>query len=167
MDLPPVLSALAAKVSVAGPDGLREIAVERLYKGFYETALAPNDLIAEVIVPPQKGRRAAFLKCTTRSADDWPALGIAVSLDADGPVIRDASIFISAATQKVTRLTETQRALTGVTINDAALLKAGDAAAAEAALVGDARGSVAYKRHLLRVCIGRAIRMALADGGSE
>jgi carbon-monoxide dehydrogenase medium subunit len=166
MDLPPVLSALAARVSVVGPAGSREVAVEELYIGYYETTLALNELIAEVIVPSQKGRRAAYLKCTTRSADDWPALGVAVSLHTDGPTIRDASVIISAATEKVTRLLETQRVLNNAVSDDPTLRRAGEAAVAEASLVGDARGSVAYKQELLRVCIGRAIRMALANGAS-
>src|SRR5216683_211685 len=47
MDLPPVLIALGASVSVAGPDGTRSIAVEDLFAGYYETVLAKNELIAE------------------------------------------------------------------------------------------------------------------------
>jgi aerobic carbon-monoxide dehydrogenase medium subunit len=52
--------------------------------------------------------------------------------------------------------------LRGETITDAVLARAGEAAAAEAELVGDARGSAAYKRELLRVYAGRAVRKALA-----
>jgi carbon-monoxide dehydrogenase medium subunit len=49
-----------------------------------------------------------------------------------------------------------------VTISEAVLARAGEAAAAEAELMGDAHGSVAYKRELLRVYTGRAVRKALA-----
>jgi carbon-monoxide dehydrogenase medium subunit len=164
MDLPPVLSVLGAKVLVIGPGGSREIAVEELYSGYYQTVLEPNELIAEIIVPGQKERRAAYLKYTTRTVDDWPALGIAVSLQTDGQTIRDASLIVSAATEKVTRLRNTQAVLTGAAINDTILQRAGEAAVAETVLVADARGSVSYKQQLLRVCIGRAVRMALANG---
>ena len=164
MDLPPVLSVLGAKVLVIGPGGSREVAVEELYSGYYQTVLEHNELIAEIIVPEQKARRAAYLKYTTRTVDDWPALGIAVSLQTDGRTIRDASLMISAATEKVTRLPNTQSVLTGAAINDTTLQRAGEAAVAETVLVADARGSMSYKQQLLRVCIGRAIRMALANG---
>src|SRR5438270_350521 len=80
MDLPPVLIALGARIGVVGPSGARVMPVEELFTGYYETSLARTELIAELIVPVAK-RSAAYLKCTTRSADDWPALGVAVVLD--------------------------------------------------------------------------------------
>jgi aerobic carbon-monoxide dehydrogenase medium subunit len=73
-------------------------------------------------------------------------------------------LIVSAATEKVTRLRNTQAVLTGAAINDTILQRAGEAAVAETVLVADARGSVSYKQQLLRVCIGRAVRMALANG---
>ena len=164
MDLPPLLSVLGARAVVVGPAGSREIAVEELYSGYYRTVLEPNELIAEVIVPPQDARRLAYLKYTTRTADDWPALGVAVSLNTDGRKIRDANLVISAATEKVTRLPQAEKILAGAAIEDLTLQRAGEAAVAETTLIADARGSVTYKQQLLRTCIGRAVRMALANG---
>jgi len=161
MDLPPVLIALGASVTAVGPAGARTIAVADIYTGYYETALARNELISEIVVPAQQGRRAAYIKLTTRTADDWPALGVAVSLATDGHAVQDARVVISAATEKPVRLTEAEAALRGATIDAAVLARAGDAAAAQADLVADARGSAAYKRELLRVYVGRAVRKAL------
>jgi carbon-monoxide dehydrogenase medium subunit len=161
MDLPPVLVALDAQVVTAAPAGSRTLAVADLITGYYETALARNELISEVIVPSQKGRRSAYIKLTTRAADDWPTLGIAVSLITDGEAIQDARIVVSAATEKPLRLHTAEAALRGATITDAVLARVGEAAAAEAELAGDARGSAAYKRELLRVYAGRAVRKAL------
>ncbi len=70
MDLPPVLIALGASVVVAGPSGERVMEIEDLFGGYLETTLAPDELIAEVIAPARPGWRAAYLKHTTRSADD-------------------------------------------------------------------------------------------------
>ncbi len=81
MDLPPLFAALGARVSVMGHGGTREIAVEDLYAGYYETTLEKNELIAEAIVPPLNGAKAAYMKVTSRSADDWPALNIGVRLE--------------------------------------------------------------------------------------
>lgn len=162
MDLPPVLIALDARVVTAAPSGSRTFAVADLFTGYYETALAHNELISEVLIPAQVGRRSAYVKCTTRSADDWPTLGIAVSLGTDGKVVQDARVVVSAATEKPVRLQGAEAALRGATLSDAVLARVGEAAAAEAELVGDARGSAAYKRELLRVYAGRAVRKALA-----
>jgi aerobic carbon-monoxide dehydrogenase medium subunit len=162
MDLPPVLMALDAQVVTAAAAGLRTLAVADLYTGYYETALAHNELISEIIVPSQLGRCSAYIKLTTRTADDWPTLGVAVSLTLDGKTVTDARVVVSAATEKPLRLQTAEAALRGETITDAVLARAGEAAAAEAELVGDARGSAAYKRELLRVYAGRAVRKALA-----
>src|SRR5688500_12885319 len=83
MDLPPLLSALGARATITGPDGERSVAVESLYAGYLENTLKRNELITRVTVPALGTRRAAYLKCTTRSADDWPALGMAVVIDGD------------------------------------------------------------------------------------
>ena len=162
MDLPPVLAALGAKVSIVGSDGSREAAVEDLYTGYYETVIGRNELIADVSVPALGGRKAAYAKVTARSADDWPALGLAVSFKADGDTLSDVRVVASAATAMVTRLAETEAILNGARADDATLKKAGDAAAAEAPVLGDLRGSAAYKRELLRVYVGRAVRHALS-----
>lgn len=162
MDLPPVLMALDAQVVTAAAAGSRTLAVADLYTGYYETALAKNELISEVIVPSQAGRRSAYVKLTTRAADDWPTLGIAVSLLTDGRVIEDARVVVSAATEKPLRLAGAEAVLRGAAVDDAVFARAGEAAAAEAELNGDAHGSAAYKKELLRVHAGRAVRKALA-----
>jgi carbon-monoxide dehydrogenase medium subunit len=161
MDLPPVLAALGAKVSITGPKGTREAAVEDLYTGYYETIIGRNELIADVTVPAMAGRKAAYLKMTARSADDWPALGLAVSFDAEGKTLRDVRLVAGAATAMVVRLGEAERILNGAKADDTTLKQAGEAAAAEAPIIGDIRGSVAYKRELLRIYVGRAIKQAL------
>ncbi len=164
MDLPPVLMALGAQVATVAASATRTLAVADLYTGYYETALARNELIAEIIVPSQRGKRAAYIKCTTRAADDWPTLGIAASLTVDGDVVQEACIVASAATEKPVRLAAAEGVLRGASVSaiDGVLRRCGEAAMAEAALVGDARGSAAYKSELLRVYVARAVRAALA-----
>ena len=163
MDLPPVLIALDAKAHVIGPSGVRVVAAEDLFTGYLETVLANNELITAVSIPPQTGRRATYVKCTARTADDWPALGLAVSVRADDGIVRDARIAIGAATETARRLPQAEAALAGRTVNDATLRQAGRAAATEAPVVADHHGSAAFKRVLIEVHLQRALRRAL-DG---
>jgi len=167
MDLPPVLAALGAQVRVAGPKGERTVAVENLFAGYYETVLARNELIAQVIVPPLGAKRAAYAKVTTRSADDWPALGIAVVLDAQGLNVRTADVFVSAATEKPIRLKAAEAVLRGAEANETNLSRAGEAAAGEVETTADARGSASYKQELVRVFVKRAVRKALGLGDAQ
>ena len=135
-DLPPLLSALGATVTIAGPKGERSSPVEALYRGYLETTLARDELITHVDIPVLGKKRAVYLKCTTRSADDWPALGVAVVLDGDKP-----TIVVSAATDKPTRLSSSDE------VED---LK----------IEGDLHGSAEYKKQLLRVYLKRALERA-------
>src|SRR5262245_56518095 len=166
MDLPPVLIALGARVTVAGPAGERTIPVEELFAGYFETVLGRDELITSVVVPGQGNRRAVYLKCTTRAVHDWPALGVAVSVDSDGGTVRDASVVVSAATETPTRLPGVGQALRGSRAGEALWRQAGDAAAEDAQLISDGQGSAAYKKQLVRVYVARALAAAVqADGG--
>ena len=165
MDLPPVLAALGARVLISGPEGDRELPVERLYTGYYQTALHSDELIVAVTVPApsRSGREAAYIKVTSRTADDWPSLGVAVSFAFDGGAMRDPIVVVSAATEKLTRMEAAESILHGAPPDDAVLARAGDAAAAEAIILADVHGSAAYKREMLRVYLRRAVRQALSE----
>src|SRR6516225_2593376 len=67
MDLPPVLAALAARVTITGPKAKRELPLIDLYAGYYETVLARNELISVVAVPPLDGRKVGYVKVTARA----------------------------------------------------------------------------------------------------
>ena len=167
MDLPPVLVALGARITINGPARTRELPLEELYAGYYETVLDKNELISAVTVPALDGRRTAYMKVTSRSADDWPALGIAVSFALKENTIRDPIVVVSAATEKVTRLANAEKLLQGAATDDAVLTRAADAAAEEASILADAHGSAAYKRELLRVYLRRAVRRALDESAAR
>lgn len=157
MDLPPVLIALGASVRAIGPGGERDIPVEALCTGYMTTVLGNDELIAALRVPPQTRRRAAYAKVTARTADDWPALGIAVSVG-----VSDVRVAVGAATETAMRLPQTEALLAGRQLDDRLLREVGKCAAAEAPVVGDLHGSAAYKRLLVEVHLRRVLQKALA-----
>src|SRR5262249_57381241 len=107
--------------------------------------------------------RTTYVKVTPRSAHDWPALGLAVSAALQDRQVNDARVVLSAATDRPTRLVAAEAALRGGRVDEATLRRAGDAAASEAVIESDDRGSADYKKHLLRVYLARAMRK-LAGG---
>ena len=131
-DLPPLLSALGAQAHILGPSGERTIPVESLYAGYLETTLARNELIKRIDVPAMGKRRAAYLKCTTRSMDEWPDVGVAVCVG------EETRYFVSAATDRPIRLASAD-------------------AVDELQIESDLHGSAAYKKQLIRVYLKRAI----------
>jgi carbon-monoxide dehydrogenase medium subunit len=164
MDMPPIMASLGAVIVVAGPAGERTIPVQELYLGYYETVLGKDELIREVRGPAPAGRHTAYLKCTTRSADDWPALGVAANARTDNGKLTDVRLVVGAVTEKPTRLSEAEAVLEGRQLDPARIAQACEAAASAVDPQSDARGSAAYKRQLVRVYVGRAIRAAFEGG---
>jgi len=158
LDLPPVWIALGAEAVIVSPGQARTVPVEEIFAGYYETTLAHDDLIAELRVPIRPAWQTTYTKVTPRSAHDWPALGLAVSAALREREISDVRIVLSAATDRPTRLTAAEAALRGGRVDDATLRRAGEAAAEEAVIESDDRGSADYKKHLLRVYLGRAMQ---------
>jgi aerobic carbon-monoxide dehydrogenase medium subunit len=155
MDLPPLLVALGAHVVVEGKSGKRMLHVEDLYAGYLENTLKRGELITWLEIPALGKRRAAYLKCTTRSADDWPAVGVAAVLDS-----QEVTLIVSAATDRPTRLHAAEKILKGKTGDPKALREAAEAAAEEVQIESDLHGSAAYKKQLIRVYLARAIHEA-------
>jgi len=166
MDLPPILIALGAQVSAAGPKGERRIAVQDLFAGYFETTLQKNELISELHIPAQGSARAAYCKVTTGSAEDWPAVGVAVSVEREGAALKSTRVVVSAATEKAMRLKAAERALAGASVGEQSFKRAADAAADEVECISDVRGSAPYKRELVRVFVVRALRQALDGQGA-
>ena len=160
MDLPPLLVALDASATLVSPRGERRMPVEALISGYLQTEIAGDELMTEVTIPIAAGARAAYLKCTSRSADDWPALGVAVRLDGrDGAM--SCRIVLGSATQRPTRAVKAEAEIGAAGPHDpAAVRRAAEAAAAEVNVHSDGRGSAAYKRQLVRVYVTRAIAAA-------
>lgn len=166
MDLPPVLLTLGARIRAVGRHGERWIAMSEFAVGYYETALAKDELIASVHIPVQPaGLHTWYSKFSALSADDWPTVGVAVWFLRDSSDrIADARIAVSAATERPVRLPAAERAVTNKPVSAATFADAADAAAGEVEPLPDIRGTVAYKREMVRVHVRRALTQALENG---
>lgn len=161
MDLPPVLAALRATVTTRGPDGVREHPIEALSLGYYETILQQGELIAEVTVPRAGDWQTVYRKVTLRTHDDWPTVGVAVSVSGTRSRIHGARIAVSAVTDRVTVLPGANEALLGRRPDSALFKEYGEAAASGIDTIDDSQGSASYKRSLLGVEIRRALEAAV------
>jgi carbon-monoxide dehydrogenase medium subunit len=168
MDLPPVLLCLGARVRVRGPQGERWVPLENLYAGYYETTLARDELITEVVVPAPAPRSAAsYVKFTALSADDWPAVGVAVSAVRRDGALGEVHVALGAATERAVRLASVEAQLEGKAPSAELVRQAGDSAAQEVRPLGDLRGSPEYKREMVRVHARRALYATLGSLGFQ
>jgi len=167
-DWPAVMVALDASVQIAGKRGERTVKVEELITGPLTTVLGPSEILVQVRVPLPGQRAGSAYEKVPHPASRFAVVGVAaaVMLDERGTV-RAARVAVTGLGPKVTRARAAEQALTGKSPDEAAI----DAAAARAAegieIRGDLSGSAAYKKHLLSVTAGRALRRAIARVGSR
>ena len=82
-DTPPNLIALDAVLTLAGPDGTREVSVADFFvtDGIRNTRRERAEILTEVRIPIVKGRRSAYRKLRQRHSIDFPLLSVAVAAD--------------------------------------------------------------------------------------
>ena len=164
-DPAPALLCLNAEVKIVGPEGERSMPVARFFRGFYDAALEPGEMVSAVRVPPAPaGARGGYVKFTSRSAEDKPLVGVAalVVLDAAGRCV-EARIGLGGAAPTPIRAERAERTLRGEALTDRAVRAAAEAAAEEADPLSDLMGSADYRREMIRVWVRRLL-IALRDG---
>jgi len=83
-ELSVALAALGARFHVRSAAGARTLAAGELFRGPLMTALAPDELLVEIEVPPlPEGARTAFLE-QARTHGDFAIAGVAAVVRADG-----------------------------------------------------------------------------------
>jgi len=167
-DPPALLIALGARVRVQGPTAAREIPLEAFFQDFYETALGPDEVLTEVLVPePPPDLRAHYLKFVTRSSEDRPCVGVAVAArrDAAGR-FTDLRVVVGAVAGTPQRVPEAEALARGERPSPPLFQAIGDAYARAIDPIDDIRGSAWYRQRMIRVLVPRALA-AVTDATSE
>jgi carbon-monoxide dehydrogenase medium subunit len=161
MDLPPVLIGYGATVMARGRRGERRIPLEDLFVAYYETSLAPDELIVAVeVAPPDPGLRGVYVKFCSLSPNDWPTVGVAAFLRTEGDRIAEARVVVGSVSERPLRLPEVEARLADGPLTSASIAEVSQAYMDASDPDADVRGSVAYKRRVTNVVVQRAIRAA-------
>jgi carbon-monoxide dehydrogenase medium subunit len=166
-DHPAVMLALEAEVVALGPKGTRKMPVAGFFTGPLETALAPGEILTEIRIPlPPPRSGGAYLKLERKVGDfATAAVGVQLTLGDNGACAR-VGIGLTNVGPTPIKATRAEGLLRGQRPDDATIREAARAAAAESDPAEDLRGSVEYKRDLVRVLTTRAIRRALERAGA-
>lgn len=169
-DHPATMLALDAAVVAIGPSGTRTIPVKNLFNGPLSTTLNPNEILTEIRIPiPPLHSGGAYLKME-RKVGDFAAAAVAVQLTVGkGNLCERIGIGLTNVGATPIKAVRAEQLLRGQTISDAIIQAAAQTASEEAQPSADLRGSVEYKRSLVRVLTTRALNRALqrATGGRE
>lgn len=146
-DLPATTLALGATYVAQGPGGRRSIAAADFFRGFLESALAPDEMLVEIRVPKISGGGFSFQKFNRR-AQDWAIVGVAAWRNDGGSGIG----LVNMGATPVLATSAMQALAGGASVADAAEL-----AAAEADPQSDLNASPDFRRHLAKVLVRRAL----------
>jgi len=156
------LLALGATARVIGPQGEREVGLAGLFAGPRQTSLGRGEMVKEVFVPAPRSRTGqVFLRVSPRRAMDCSVAAVAatVTLGEDGR-IEEARIGLGAVAPTPKRASAAESILKGNAPTGEILKAAGDAAARGCEPISDIRGSMEYRREMVRVMTVRAVAEA-------
>lgn len=167
-DPPAVLVGLRARVSAVSARGTRDVSLTEFFKDFYETNLAEDEILTEVVVPePSPSLRGAYLKYVTRSSEDRPCLGAAAFVDLDeGGLCRELRVVVGAVAETPQEVAEAEALASGQRLTDELIREIAERYAGAIDPLSDLRGSGWYRTQMIRVFVRRAIETALRDGRS-
>jgi carbon-monoxide dehydrogenase medium subunit len=167
-DPPPMLLALDARAEISGPSGSRELPLDELFVDVFETALAEDEVLVAVRVPPSPtAARTTYLKFLPRTVDDYATVAVAAraATNTDGR-LTDVRVALGAVGPVPVRIRAIEAALEGRPANqarDGLLTEAAGLVADAIDPVDDGRGSAAYKRDLARVLTARALAAVIEE----
>ncbi|HEX9143817.1 MAG TPA: xanthine dehydrogenase family protein subunit M [Candidatus Binatia bacterium] len=157
LDPPPPLLVLDAEVTAVGPKGSRVIPLKDFFRGMYETALEPGELIADVRVPAMPARsKAAYLRYSALSANDWPCLSVAALAREENGRCQELRLALGgvAATPVLVKDLDFLR---DQSLDESVLGKLFQTVDEQIAPFSDLRGSEWYKRQMVRVFVKKAV----------
>jgi len=158
-DLPAVALALDAEMVAAGPGGRRAIAAADFFSDYLETALADDEILAEVRVPKATGWGFCYEKFH-RVAQAWAIVGVATMVRRSNGSIAEARVGLTNMGTTPLRASAVEQALAGGDASGSAIASASEAAAEGTSPSSDLNGKSDYREHLARVLTRRALARA-------
>lgn len=169
-DTGPMAMALEGLVTLAGPDGERELPVAALYRddGIDYMAKQPNEVVTALRLPVVKGNESAYVKLRRRGSIDFPIAGAAVALQMDGDTVARCRIVLSAVASHPLEARAADEFLTGKSLDDETVQAAAEIAAKPAKPLDNADLTHFWRKRMVRVVVEQALVLAATrSGGSK
>jgi carbon-monoxide dehydrogenase medium subunit len=160
-ELPACLLALGGEIEVRGAKGVRTVKADDLFKGLFETALGPGDILTAIRVPAAApDSRYGFAELARRHGD-YALAGLAGSAKADGSGLKDVRLALFGVGATPLRARKAEAALTGGALD----AKRIDAAVAALDLdpPDDIQATGRVKKHLAGVLLRRVVTQMMEN----
>jgi carbon-monoxide dehydrogenase medium subunit len=156
-ELPACAVALGATIRAGRRGGTRDIPADEFFRGIYTTALAPGEIVTEILVPrPAAGWRWGFDELARRHGD-FALAGVAAGARVESGVVAESRLVFFGVGTRPVRARRAEAALAGGRADAEALAAAGRALDGDLDPPGDVHGSPALRRHLARVLLARVV----------
>jgi xanthine dehydrogenase FAD-binding subunit len=164
-DVLTALYALDAEVELSGPGGGRVLPIAAFVKGPRRTALLAGEVLTGVTVPRPGPELQGYEKLGLRAAQAIAVVSLAVRLELDGAVVRDAALALGSVAPTPIRAPAAEAALRGRPLDAATVGAAARALSATATPIDDVRASAQYRRAMAGALLERfAERVGLLGG---
>jgi len=159
-ELPACMLALGAHLLIRSAEGERRVAAQDFFRGLYETALGPRELITAIEIPlPQPGSRAYFHEFVRRSGD-YAMTGLAALARVDNARLSELRLCYFAVGDRPL-LARAAAHLIGVEVTGERVAEAQVALDAELDPSEDQQTSAAMRRHFARLLLARCVAAVL------
>jgi 4-hydroxybenzoyl-CoA reductase subunit beta len=167
-DTAPVAIALGATVTLAGPEGERELPVSALYRddGIEYLAKRPYEVLVSLRLPPADGLRSAYVKLRRRGSIDFPIAGAGVAMKSEGRRVEWARIVMSGVGSHPVEAPAAAEYLAGKELTREVIAAAAELSAKPAKPLDNADLSHFWRKRMVRVLVEQALeRVAAQDQG--
>ena len=160
-DSVPAMIAAGAIITIQGPNGRRELPVEKVPAAPGRTNLTPGEIVISFTLPPRPaGSSDAYLRMIPRTEMDIAVVGLGVSLTLKDGVCTAARVGLGAVAPTVLLVEGAGKALVGSKLDDAALEVAAVACRAACRPIDDKRGTITYRVKTAGVLLKRTALIA-------
>ena len=162
-DTAPMAIALGAVVTLAGPEGERELPVAALYRddGIDYLAKQPAEVVTSLRLPAADETRTAYVKLRRRGSIDFPIAGAAVALRLDGTTVTSCRIVLSAVASHPLEAAEASEFMIGKEANEESVRAAAEIAGRPAKPLDNADLSHFWRKRMVRVVVEQALQRAI------
>lgn len=161
-DMPALMMTLGADYRLEGSGAGRVVAARDYYRGTYDTALEPGEILAAISIPlPPAGHGWAYEKLK-RKVGDYATAAAAVVLTLVGGKVASCVVGLTNLAETPLLAEAAAQAVIGTTLDEASVSRAVEAARAVMSPAGDGRGPPEYRRHVGGIMVARALKRAAA-----
>jgi carbon-monoxide dehydrogenase medium subunit len=159
-ELPMMMILLDAEITLASPDGRRNVPAEEFFVGALTSAVEENEIVTEIYLPPLPSGSGWAFEEVARRLGDFALAAVGVVLKIAGGRVEYVRVGVMGVGETPMRMHDAETALLGEALDGNVIDRAVDAVRAAVEPMTDLHASADYRRHLVGVLVRRAIETA-------